>query len=78
MQVNGSNIHLALTGKHAVIGGHDDKGIYNIGRINIESKIKIGKVAAFWAQQGNANLYYVDRNQVKTIKSKIMALLLKF
>ncbi|RZC36411.1 DUF3421 domain containing protein, partial [Asbolus verrucosus] len=42
-----SDLHLALVGKHAVIGGHEDGGgQLNVGRISHEGEIKIGKITA--------------------------------
>jgi hypothetical protein len=60
------NLHVDLSGKHGVLGGHEDGLGYNhIGRISYQGETKIGRVTAY--KIGDAKLSFHDRGAEKCI-----------
>ncbi|KAJ3647970.1 hypothetical protein Zmor_019811 [Zophobas morio] len=68
MKANATDLHVQVTDKHAVLGGHEDKnGYMNIGRISLSGDVKIGKVNSFWVE--NAYFYYNENGKEKKLRS---------
>jgi hypothetical protein len=62
------NLHVDLSGKHGVLGGHEDGwGYIHIGRISYQGETKIGRVTAY--KIGDAKLSFHDSGVEKWIDS---------
>jgi hypothetical protein len=60
------NLHVNLSGKQGVLGGHEDGlGYIHIGRISYQGETKIGRVTAY--KIGDAKLSFHDRGAEKWI-----------